>query len=507
MLVARLGPQSLRLPEGSDGLPLILIVLIGVAVQIYRYRLLASPIERQQMKWGFLALSLQAAVFTVGFCLNYLIPLGFESPLAIPILRIVTFHLYLLTFALIPISLLFSIARYRLWDVDLLIHRSLTYGLLTVLVGLTIGVLVLVLQGLSQAVLGSEHRPVVLAASSLVAGALFQPMRYRTLRLVDRRFFGIAIDHRLEHNRTGAPPQLEQLVDIEVLRPYMDWQLVGWGGMAQVYKARSVRSQRWVAVKIMRPDTLGKDSRQRFEREARILSKLDHPNIVRLVDYDVSDKQYRLMVMDYISDEDLSQRLSAVGRLAIDEVFWIVDDIAQALDYAHSRGVIHRDIKPSNVFLAPVEEDHEDGAEEIQDRSGRQYRAVLGDFGIAKAPASTQLTSTDVIGTVTHMSPEQIRDPANVDRRSDIYSLGILTYQLITGETPFPGANSTAILLAHLQQPPPDPRKSVSELSEHVVGSLWSALAKMPSARPSTAGDFARGLRGLTPLDAPTVAE
>lgn len=461
---------------------LAVIVLVGVGVQIYRYRQLATALERQQMKWVFLALSIQAAVFSLSTGVLLVSP-QFESPLAAPALRVALFHLYLATFALIPISLLLSILRHRLWEVDLLIHRSLTYGILTVVLFLMFVGSVAGLQALSRALLGASHNASVFGTSMLAAGALFMPLRQKLLRFVDQRCFGIAIDHRRKAEEPIKDDLSRELSDGSVFRQYCDWELVGSGGMAQVFRARHRTSGDLVAIKVLRLSDASPEAIHRFERETRILAMLEHPNIARLLEANHSSDSLRVLVMEFVAGGDLSQRLKNDSPLTIDETTAVLKDVARALDYAHNRGIIHRDLKPSNILLDRADD-------------GRLH-AVLTDFGIAKDLAATQLTATKVIGTVTHMSPEQIRHPSQVDHRSDIYALGVLAFQLFTGQVPFSGHGTTGTLIAHLQQPAPDPRRFVPDLPEHIVGAIWSALAKRPAARPSSAGEFVQQVLGM----------
>jgi len=162
-----------------------------------------------------------------------------------------------------------------------------------------------------------------------------------------------------------------------------------------------------------------------------------------------------------------------------------VQDIASALDYAHALGIVHRDIKPSNIMLEPI----------TQTTSRRTHRAVLMDFGIAKMlSAMTQLTGTGMVGTVDYISPEQIQEAAEVDGRADVYSLGIVTYQIFTGQLPFRHNNPAAILMAHLIQPAPDLRDAAPELSDAASYAVMRAVAKKPEDRFATAGEFVEAM-------------
>ncbi len=268
------------------------------------------------------------------------------------------------------------------------------------------------------------------------------------------------------------------------LGTYEVLELLGRGGMAEVYKGRHPRLNRTVAIKILPPSLAAEaDFRQRFEQEARAVAALRHPNIVQVFDFgDVEGTYY--MVMEYIEGTDLARHLRDNGPLTLEQVRPIVQDMAAALDHAHGQGLVHRDIKPSNVMLQP------------QGSAPGGWRAILTDFGIAKILASdTAATKTGMMmGTLNYMAPEQVRVSRHVDGRADVYSLGVMIYEMLVGELPFRGENPGAIMLAHLQQPPPDPRLSLPELPDSVALAILRALAKEPEERWPTAGELAAAL-------------
>ncbi len=287
------------------------------------------------------------------------------------------------------------------------------------------------------------------------------------------------------------------------LGPYEVLELLGRGGMAEVYKGRHNRLERIVAVKILpaRPgggrDTSQSQFAQRFEREARAVASLRHPNIVEVFDFgDIQGTYY--MVMEFIQGEDLSRLLHQVGRLELEQARSILTQLASALDHAHSVGLVHRDIKPSNVMLEGMqaEEPTTVGAHPPVAARPAAYRAVLTDFGIAKIlGGDTAATQTGMLmGTLDYMAPEQIRSSGQVDHRADIYSLGAMAYQVLTGQLPMKGDNPGAVMMAHLQTPPNDPRTIRSDLSEKTAKALLCALAKDPDERFISAGEFIKGL-------------
>lgn len=271
-----------------------------------------------------------------------------------------------------------------------------------------------------------------------------------------------------------------QIGPYEILKP------IGHGGMAEVYEGRHLRLGRPVAIKILSASLAAEaDFRTRFEREARAVAALNHPHIVQVYDFgDVNGMYY--MAMEYIAGSDLAQRLRESGPLSLDEARRLLRDVAGALDYAHALGMVHRDVKPSNVLLRPSV--FPEG----------QCRAVLTDFGIARIRSGGNgVTKAGMMmGTLEYMAPEQIRSPGEVDGRADVYALGVMLFQMLTGQLPFTGDNPGSVMLAHLQQPAPDPRTLVPDLPEQVAAAILRALAKDPAERFHTPGALAEALDG-----------
>ncbi|MBA3645868.1 MAG: protein kinase [Gemmatimonadaceae bacterium] len=256
---------------------------------------------------------------------------------------------------------------------------------------------------------------------------------------------------------------------------------VGAGGMATVYLADDLKHGRKVAVKVLRPELAAALGPDRFPREIRILARLQHPHILPLLDSgEVEGILY--YTMPYIDGESLRQRIDREGALPVHEAVRITRDVADALASAHALGILHRDIKPGNVML-----------------SGRH--ALVMDFGIAKAVSDAggdTLTTVGVaVGTPVYMSPEQATGSDDVDARSDIYALGILAYEMLTGRPPFQGKNSQAILSAQiLDKPDPvtEKRPTVSSALEQVV---MRCLEKAPSDRYQTTEELIPILESL----------
>lgn len=266
---------------------------------------------------------------------------------------------------------------------------------------------------------------------------------------------------------------------------------LGVGGMATVYKAFQPSLEREVALKVLRPG-FSEDPEffQRFQREARSIARLRHPNIVQVFDFEPLEGRY-ILAMEFLEGGTLKERVTQLAaksqRIPHPEVARIVGEVASALSYGHELGIIHRDVKPSNVMLAARD------------------RAVVTDFGIAKIMGGEGQTQTGVgIGTPEYMAPEQ-GTGTNVDHRADIYSLGVMAYEMLTGQVPFAADTPIAIVLAHMRDPLPLPSTidpTVPAATEHV---LMKALAKDPGDRYASATDFADALR-ISLVPAPPTA-
>jgi len=248
--------------------------------------------------------------------------------------------------------------------------------------------------------------------------------------------------------------------------------------MAEVYRGYHAALDRYVAIKVLHA-FLADDPefKSRFEKEARNVARLKHPNIVQVYDfeYDPSDESY-YMVMELIEGPTLKERLVELAarneRLSLEESLRIIHDAGSALAYAHQQGMIHRDVKPANLML---------------DADGR---VVLTDFGIAKIVTGVQFTASGgMVGTPAYMAPEQGLGEAG-DERSDIYSLGVILYQLLTGRLPFEAETPLATILKHLNEPVPSLSLFVSDVPQEVEAILLKALAKEPDDRFDTARDM-----------------
>ncbi len=263
---------------------------------------------------------------------------------------------------------------------------------------------------------------------------------------------------------------------------------LGHGGMATVYLARDLKHAREVAVKVLRPELSFVMGAERFLAEIRTTAQLRHPHILPLFDSgEAAGSLY--YVMPLVEGESLRDCLRREHQLPLERALAITAEIGSALDYAHKRGVIHRDLKPENILLS-------------------EGGALLADFGIALPSGrneSTRITETGLsVGTPHYMSPEQAAGERNLDGRSDLFSLGVLTYEMLAGEPPFTGPTAQAVIMKLMIEQPPALATRRPGLPASVEAALRWALAKEPADRPATAGEFVTALR--SPATTPTPA-
>jgi len=260
----------------------------------------------------------------------------------------------------------------------------------------------------------------------------------------------------------------------------------GRGGMATVYRARDLRHERLVAVKVLRPELIL--VADRFKREIKLAAGLRHPHILPV--HDSGNAEGLLYyVMPFVEGETLRQRIDRLGRLSIDDILEITTEVADALSYAHRQGIVHRDIKPANILL---EERH----------------AIVADFGVALAIGAEdkeKITGTGLsIGTPTYMSPEQIEAVSHVDGRADTYGLACIVFEMLTGQPPFSGPTPLAILSKRFTQPVPSVTSFRDDVPADVDAVLSQGLALEPDQRPRTANEFAAALRKA--IQQPTIS-
>jgi eukaryotic-like serine/threonine-protein kinase len=249
---------------------------------------------------------------------------------------------------------------------------------------------------------------------------------------------------------------------------------VGVGGMATVYLAQDLKHDRQVALKILRPELTAAMGTDRFPREIHIIAQMQHPHILPLYDSGATGG-YLYYVMPFVDGESLRSKLARTGPLPINEVVRLLHEITDALSYAHARGIVHRDIKPDNVML-----------------SGRH--AAVTDFGVAKAvsaSAGDKLTTVGIaVGTPQYMAPEQAMAESNIDHRADLYALGAMGYEMLTGHPVFEATTAQAILSAHVLEQPKDVRELRSNVPPVLAEALLKCLAKNPADRWQSADEL-----------------
>jgi tRNA A-37 threonylcarbamoyl transferase component Bud32 len=276
----------------------------------------------------------------------------------------------------------------------------------------------------------------------------------------------------VERDATFAPDEV-------VADRYRVVRLVGRGGMGEVYEAVDQLLGQRVALKIIRPDAADASAGQRFRRELQLARKVTHPNVCRIFDVVMHGTRAPMPVltMELLSGETLTERVHR-GRIPVAEALPLAQQMAGALDAAHAAGVIHRDFKSANVILVGGE------------------RAVVTDFGLARETSvSSSLTAGALVGSPAYVAPEQV-EGHEVTPRVDIYSFGVVLYEMVTGELPFVAANPMATAMMRLREDPRPPRKLVPDLPVSWERTILACLARDPAQRPATAGDVAAALAG-----------
>ena len=292
------------------------------------------------------------------------------------------------------------------------------------------------------------------------------------------------------------PDVFARLTEALADRYTLDREL-GEGGMATVYLAEDLRHRRKVAIKVLRPELAAVIGAERFLKEIETTASLQHPHILPLLDSGQAGEgpgmpgPYLYYVMPFVAGESLRDRLTREKQLPVIDAVRIATEVAGALDYAHRHGVIHRDIKPENILL-------HDGS------------ALVADFGIALAASKaggTRMTETGMsLGTPHYMSPEQAMGEREITARSDVYALGCVTYEMLTGDPPFTGSTAQAIVARVLTEAPRPLTAQRRTIPPHVEAAVLGALEKLPADRWGSAAEFAAGLEGRSARTVPTGA-
>jgi tRNA A-37 threonylcarbamoyl transferase component Bud32 len=444
------------------GIFLSSIYAITIAIQAYRYNKHYRQEERQQSKWVVIG-ALGALLVMM-----YLIIFYDRIPAADPDFYPATFTLWIGT-AFVPVGLAISLLRYRLWDADIALNRSLVYGAVAVLLAALFALLTYGIQVLAQ-----TQELIAMIIAGLLAILSFPRLRRFVQTVVDRYLFRLRFN--LDQLEAAQRPKHLQKGSLtgQKIEGYKVLEIIGKGGMGEVYRGEG--KGRKVAIKTMLQQISPTDNfRRRFQNEVEAGMRLKHPNIANvLASGEFEGVPY--FIMDYIEGQNLRQVLEKQGAIDVSSALRILQQLSDSLDYTHHLGYVHRDIKPSNIMLKA------DG------------KAILTDLGLIKqSDSQTDLTGTGAIGTIDYMAPEQIKAAHEVDYRADIYSLGIVAYEILTGKKPFEGG-AVQMMFAHLQQPPPDAHELKPEISAAMAKAIQKALAKNPKDRFATAGEFMQAM-------------
>lgn len=456
-----------NLPQGAIEVGFVILLLfIGIGFQVYRYRRFATPNQRQQVKWVLAGFTITIVLVAPSVYVVSIIPLaesGFNYLTYNVVLILRTIALFIA-----PLALGFSVLRYRLWDIDLTINRSLVASAVTIVLVVVFTAVVFSTNALLSQWLSGDALVVGIIIAGIATGAAFMPTRRLVRQFIDRRLYGFRFDlNELKRGQYLSQIQKKGVYSGQTWQQYHLLDVIGRGGMGEVYKAFD--GSRTVALKVLPEELAEPDTLRRFEREIQALQSLQHPSVVQ---YYSANLQHTppYLVVEFIDGQDLATHLSQTGAWSAEDALQLMKELVEAVAHVHQQGFVHRDIKPANVMLRP-------------NLDGETFAPILMDFGVVKLRDATQtLTGTGAVGTIYYMAPEQIQQSKTVDTRADLYALGAMWYELVTGKTPFEG-NAGQVLFAHIQQPAPDPRKLQPDLPEWQARAILKALEKDPDAR------------------------
>src|SRR5882724_11716621 len=274
-------------------------------------------------------------------------------------------------------------------------------------------------------------------------------------------------------------PELLSRLQVALADRYRIEVEIGAGGMATVYLAQDLRHDRKVALKLLRPELSAVIGAERFLAEIKLTANLQHPHILPLFDSGEADG-FLFYVMPFVEGESLRSRLSREKQLPVPDAVRVATEVASALDYAHRHGVVHRDIKPENILL-------HDG------------RALVADFGIALAASKasgSRMTETGMsLGTPHYMSPEQAMGEREITARSDVYALGAVLYEMLSGDPPFTGSTAQAVVARVVTESPRPLTTQRHTVPRNIEAAVLTALEKLPADRFASAAEFAEALR------------
>ena len=289
---------------------------------------------------------------------------------------------------------------------------------------------------------------------------------------------GMEVPNEITLEARAKEAAADPLLGFTIGGKYHIYAKLGSGGMGAVYRARRTLIGDDVAIKILHFNQNNSPEAERFRREAQAAARLKHAHAVSIFDFGISDNGQQYLVMELVEGESLRQLIKRQGRLSLAFAAEIISQVCAALDEAHRHNIVHRDIKPDNILI---------------DLRGAKPKVTVLDFGIAKLrgePAGNLTQTGNVLGTPHYMSPEQCLGE-ELDGRSDIYSLGIVLYEMLAGVVPFNSPISTAVVVQHVNQPPPSLRGLNGDIAWSVERAVLHALEKRPAARPENAGAFA----------------